>query len=121
MIDITTTPADNIIIAKAHGKVTGEDYGKIFVPAIESKIKSHGKIRLLYSLGHDFQGYTMEAIWDDAKLGLAHLSAFEKVAIVTNVHWIIDGIKFFRIFFPCKVKVFYDNELAEAGTWIATD
>ena len=118
MIEITSGTPENLIVAIAHGKVTGEDYETIFVPVIEEKLKTHKKVRLLYLLGGDFSGYTFEAMWDDAKLGFGHWTAFEKIAIVTNVHWIIDGVKFFRLFFPCPVKVFYDNELAEAKVWV---
>ncbi len=118
MIEITSGEPDNVVVAVAHGKVTGEDYEKVLVPAIEAKLKSHKKIRLLYLIANDFDGYTAEALWDDAKLGFGHWTAFEKVAVVADVHWIINSVKFFRFIMPCPVKVFSNNELAEAKTWV---
>jgi len=119
MIEITSGTPDNLVVVVAHGKVTGEDYEKVFIPAIEAKFKSHKKIRLLYHLAEDFSGYTVGAVWDDAKLGLGHVTAFEKVAIVTDVHWIIEAVKFFSFFLSCPVKVFGNDQIAEANAWVA--
>lgn len=119
MIQITSGTPDNLIIAVAHGKVTGDDYEKALIPAIEEKLKTHRKIRLLYHLGPDFTGFTAGAILDDAKLSLAHLSAFETIAIVTDVHWIVDAAKFFGFFMHCAVEVFSNAQLSEATEWVA--
>ena len=61
---------------------------------------------MLYELGDDFQGFSAEAVWDDAKLGLSHLTAFEAVAVVTDVHWITTNVKLFGLLLRCPVKVF---------------
>jgi len=114
MIDITSGTPENLVIAIAHGKVTGADYENVLLPAIEAKLKTHKKIRLLYQLDKTFSGFTAEAIWDDAKLGLGHLMAFEAVAVVTDVIWITDAVKFFAFFLRCPVKVFSNEKLAEA-------
>ena len=39
-------------------------------------------------LGPDFLGFTAAAMWDDAKIGLAHWNAWERVAVVTDVPWV---------------------------------
>jgi hypothetical protein len=120
MIEITYGTPENLIIALAHGKVTGDDYEKAFIPAIEAKLKTHKKIRLLYQLGEDFHGFTALAMWDDAKLSLGHLGAFEAVAVVTDVLWITDAVKFLGLFLHCPVQVFGNDKLAEARDWVAT-
>lgn len=120
MIDITYGIPENLVIVAAHGKVTGSDYEQVLIPAIEAKLKIHKKIRLLYQLGEDFHGFTALAIWDDAKLGLGHLSGFEAVAVVTDVIWITDAVKFFGVFMHCPVRVFGNAALAEARDWVAT-
>ncbi len=80
----------------------------------------HKKIRFLYQLGDDFLGFSAEAMWDDAKLGFAHLTAFEAVAVVTDVHSIADAVKLFGFFMRCPVRVFGNKELAEAREWVVT-
>jgi hypothetical protein len=120
MIEIAGGTLENLVMVTAHGKVTGEDYEKVLIPAIELKLKTHKKIRLLYRLDSDFTGFTAEAIWDDAKLGFGHLTAFEAVAVVTDVHWIVDAVKFFSVFLRCPVKVFGNNQVATAMDWVTT-
>jgi hypothetical protein len=120
MIEITSGIPENLIIATAHGKVTGEDYEKVLIPAIEAKLKTHKKIRFLYHFDKDFTGFTAEAIWDDAKIGLRHLTAFETVAVVTDVRWIVDSVRFFGFFMHCAVQVFSNDKLEEAKQWVAT-
>ena len=118
MIEIIPDMPDNVVAAKAHGKVTAEDYEKTFIPAIEENLKTHEKTRLLYQLGEDFSGYSLAAVLKDAKLGIKHFNGFEKVAVVTDVHWIADASSFFGAFIPCPVMVFTNKELPTAKAWI---
>jgi len=120
MMTISPNTAGNLVIAMAHGKVTGEDYEKILIPAIEGVLMTHKKVRLLYQLAPDFAGFTASALWDDAKLSLGHMSAFEAVAVVTDVPWIIDSVRFFSFFLHCPVKVFRNDQLPEATEWVST-
>jgi hypothetical protein len=117
MIEIEAAGADNVLAFSAHGTVSAEDYERVIIPAVEDKLRTHHKIRLLYQLGADFKGYAPLAIWDDAKLGVRHLTAFEKIAIVSDVPWVIHAMKFFGLFVPCPVKVFSVDSLGEARIW----
>jgi hypothetical protein len=119
MIEIIQGMPENIVAVSASGKVTGEDYDKVLIPAIEDKLKKHGKIRVLYVLGPDVTGFTAEAMWDDAKIGIKHLTAYEKVAVVSDVGWVVGAVKFFSFIIPCPVKIFGNDKLSEAKTWIS--
>ena len=92
--------------------------GRVIVPVMEHKMQSYPKIRVLYQLGDDFSGYTAEALWDDAKLGMHHFHAFEKAAVVTEVDWIRKSVSFFRFLIPCPVRIFPNNEFPAALDWI---
>jgi hypothetical protein len=59
------------------------------------------------------------AMWDDTKLGLKHLTGWERMAIVSDIEWIRAAIKIFGLVIPGHVRVFYNNELAEATRWIS--
>ncbi len=120
MITITSGTPENLVIAVAHGMVTGDDYEKVLIPAIMATLKTHKKVRLLYHFGKDFAGFTAEAMWDDAKLGFGHLTAFETIAVVTDIHWIVDAVKFFGFFLHCAVQVFSNDKMDEAKEWVAT-
>ncbi len=118
MIEITSDMPDNVVAVSAKGKVTGEDYDKVLIPALEEKLKGHKKIRLLYHLGKDFSGFSGEAMWEDAKVGIRHLTAFEKIAVVSDENWIVGAVKVFAFVIPCPVRIFGNEKLPEAKAWV---
>ena len=73
---------------------------------------------MLYHLGPTFTGYKAEAMWDDAKVGLQHLTHFEKIAVVTDVEWIIRLVKAAGFLIPGEVRLFANSELRVAQEWI---
>ncbi|MGH7983397.1 MAG: STAS/SEC14 domain-containing protein [Candidatus Udaeobacter sp.] len=118
MIEITPGLLDNILAVTAHGTVTAEDYENVLLPAVAEVLKRHKKIRLLFRTAGDFSGYTAGAMWDDAKLGVRHITAFEKIAVVSDVPWLVQATKFFRFLLPCLVKIFGSNNMRDAEAWI---
>lgn len=118
MIEVMTDLPDRVLGLKAIGKVSAEDYKTVLVPAIEEKLTKHRKARLLYILGDEFEGYTSGAAWEDAKVGMKHLTSFDRVAVVTDVDWIEKMIKAFGFALPGEVRVFDDDDLDEARLWI---
>ena len=112
-------PADTVGI-RASGQVDSADYETVLVPAVESVLKEHGKVRLLYQIGNDFTGFTAGAMWDDMRLGLAHLGAWEKVAVVTDVGWVAHAASLFRFAMPFPLRVFPLEDRAAAEAWLAS-
>lgn len=110
---------DDVLGFTAKGTVTAGDYESVIVPAVEALFARKKKARFLYHLGDQFSGFEAGAIWDDAKLGLRHLGAWEKVAIVSDVEWIRAASKVFGLAIPGHIRVFHDRELADARRWVA--
>lgn len=126
MLDIINGLPDNTLGFSAKGNVTSEDYETVLIPAVEEKLKTHDKIRLLYHLGDEFKKFEAGAMWDDAKVGLTHITEWEKIAIVTDVNWIQQAGKIFGLAIETKavpgdVKVFHNSELEEAKEWISQE
>jgi len=119
MIEVMTDLPERVLGVKASGEVSANDYKTVLVPAIEEKLTKHKKARLLYVLGDEFEGYTSGAAWEDAKVGMKHLTSFERVAVVTDVDWIEKMIKAFGFALPGEVRVFDDDDLDEARIWIS--
>jgi hypothetical protein len=115
---ITQSMRGNVVALAAHGKVSHQDYAQVVIPAVEEKIRMHAKVRLFFHLGEDFAGYTAEALWDDTKIGIQHLTAFEKIAVVTNVVWVKEAVRVFGILVPCPVRVFPNEKLSAAAAWV---
>ena len=110
---------DHVLGFTASGQVTAADYETVLVPALESELKTRKKVRLLYQLGADFAGFDMGAMWADAKVGLHHPAAWERVAVVTDIDWLRSATKVLGFAMPGQVKVFTNAEMAEARSWVA--
>ena len=118
MIEILKNFSDNVVALSCKGQVTKEDYDGILVPAILEALTRHDKIRLLYQTSADFTGYDPGAIWEDLKIGVEHPTRWERVAVVTDVDWIVRMVRIFSFLIPCPVKVFPPSATAQAHTWI---
>jgi hypothetical protein len=99
--------------------VEKEDYENVLVPAVEAALAEHGKVRLVYVLGHEFDEYEGEAVWEDLKLGARHPASFERIAIVTDARWAGPAIKVFSVLMPGQARAFPLAELASAKQWAA--
>lgn len=113
-------PADVLAVA-ANGHVTRADYEEVLIPAVEAKIKSQGRVKMIYVVGEGFAGYSAGAVWDDAKLGFLHLGDFARVAVVTDTGWIASSVRLFAPLVRCPVHVFPLSGLDAARAWIAED
>ena len=101
--------------------VEQEDYEDVLVPLIDAAIAEHGKVRLVYVLGREFDEYEGDAVWEDLKLGARHPAAFERVAIVTDARWAGPAVKVFSVLWPGQARAFALSELESAKHWAAQD
>jgi len=120
MIKLIPNLPHPVLGIRAEGKVTSSDYRSVFIPAVNEKLTKNAKIRLLYHLGNDFENYEPGAMWEDAKMGFQHYSAWEKAAIITDVGWVRNLSRFLGHIIPGQVKVFSNNEMEEGKAWVAT-
>jgi len=108
----------NVIAFACHGQVTKADYDATIVPVADQAAKEHGKIRLYYEVGQDFSGIEPGAMLEDFKVGMGHLTQWERMAVVTDVAWIRLAVQGFGLFMPGKLKVFPIAEAEAARSWI---
>jgi hypothetical protein len=64
-------------------------------------------------------GAVLEDVKSGLKLGLGHMKAWKRTAIVTDVDWIRKAIKAFGFMTPGEVQVFEPGELGAAKVWVA--
>ena len=121
MIRILSGMPAGVLGLEAIDDVEKEDYENVIVPAINEAIAQHGKVRLVYVLGPEFDDYEGEAVWEDLKLGVRHPTSFERVAIVTNARWAGPAIKMFSVLWPGQARAFPLSELESAKRWAAED
>ena len=118
MIEIVEGFPDNVVGILAKGEVTRKDYLEVVIPAIEKALKRNAKVRLYYELGSEFTGIDLGAEWEDFKIGIEHLSRWERVAVVTDVAWIRHAVDAFRFLMPGEFRVFTTGQTSEARKWI---
>jgi hypothetical protein len=105
---------------KAVGKVSKEDYEEVFEPLLDDARREHRRIRFLYHLGPEFEGFTPSGAWEDAKIGLRALRRFDGCAIVSDLGWIRGSTRFVGFVMPCPVRVFWNRERDEAIEWLGS-
>jgi hypothetical protein len=120
MLRVLDDLPSNVMGVEASGKVTDDDYESVLVPAVRSALDAHERIRFIYVLGDDFDGWSLGAMWEDAKLGLRNPRAWEKVAIVSDSEDVRHMVKAFGWMLPGGVRLFGLDELAAAKDWTAS-
>ncbi|MEO7039883.1 MAG: STAS/SEC14 domain-containing protein [Gemmatimonadaceae bacterium] len=108
----------DVIAIRARGIITGQDYREMLVPLVEERLKSLGRLKLLFVLDETFDSYSAAAAWDDARFGLSHLRDFGKIAVVTDIGWIRHGAGIFAPLMKADLRIFDVAELEEAKSWI---
>jgi len=103
---------------RAVGKVSKEDYDQVMEPLLAGARREGKRVRFLYELGADFDGFTASAAWEDAKVGLHYMRLFEACAVVTDLVWIRDATRLARFMMPCPVQVFGNQERDKAISWL---
>ncbi len=99
-------------------KVEKSDYERTVIPAVRAMLDAHDRVRLLYVLGDDFDGYSIAAMWEDTKLGVSNVRSWERIACVTDADWVETAVKAFGWMIPGEVRAFDDDDLDQARAWI---
>ena len=115
-IDIVPNGAVLDVTLKATGKLTHADYA-VMVPMMQQAIQSIPNIKVNMLLdATEFEGWELEAAWDDFKFGMEYKDTFLKIAIVGTESWQEYMAKMGDWFMHGEVKFFYD--LIQAQNWI---
>ena len=118
MYEVIDGFAEHVVAVRGRGRITGDDYREVLVPAVERATTGGGKARLLVELGPAFEGYDPSAMMADAGLGIGHLGSFERIAVVTDAAWIRDALGLFGGFVPGVLRVFSTTDADAAADWI---
>lgn len=110
-------PRDVVAFA-AKGFIDAEDYEKTLIPEIEARIRQEGKVKLLYVLGPEFEGFSAGAAWDDARLGLTHIGDFPRIAVISDREWIRAATRMFAPLVASEVEAFSMDQMEAAKAWI---
>ena len=101
----------------AHGKLEADDYKNTLLPAVNKAVEA-GELRILLVM-REFDGISPGGIWEDLKMGMSHLTAWKKVAFVTDIEWMVHAVSLFGWMTPGEMKRFPVSEQADALAWVA--
>lgn len=118
MLEMLKDTPPGIDCVKAAGTVSKEDYEQVIEPLLEMARREGRRVRFVYQLGLDFEGFTPSAAWEDAKVGLRNMRLFDACAVVTDLAWIQDATKLAAFMMPCPVRVFGNQERNKAIEWL---
>ncbi|MGY4710414.1 STAS/SEC14 domain-containing protein [Mycolicibacterium sp. CBM1] len=119
MIKALSGLPDNVAAFSCHGHVSKSDYETVLIPDVEKRLARHDKVRIYYEIDPDFDGFDPGAMWDDTKLGFSHFLRWERFAVVTDIEWIKQTMKFVGYLMPGEMRAFPIAEAEKAREWIS--
>jgi len=120
MLEEISDVPDSVLGFRASGQVTSEDYRDVLVPAVEAALRNWDKLRLLYLLGDDVTGFSAGAAWQDTKVGMEHVTRWDKIAVVTDNQWLRHSVSIFGYLIPGEIRAFPAAEEGDARAWVAS-
>jgi len=118
MIEFMPDSSGNIVGIHAGGRLSDADYKHVLLPRLEALFAQHGKLRVLFLMDETFEGWNLEAAWDDASIGLQHRSDFEKIAVVGGPAWMEWCVKLAGFLMKGEVRTFPREQLSAAWDWV---
>ncbi|MFP5228463.1 MAG: STAS/SEC14 domain-containing protein [Acidobacteriota bacterium] len=107
---------ENSVSIRATGKLTKEDYA-VFVPAFESRVREHGKLRVLFDVTH-FDGWQPDGIWNEVKFDWKHNTDISRLAVVGDEKWQHLLVAALRPFAFAETRYFSPAESEQARHWL---
>jgi hypothetical protein len=101
---------------EATGKIAAEDYRDVVLPALKQAAQS-GDVRFLIVM-REFDGISGGAIWQDLKVGIEHLHAWKRIALVTDVNRMGHLTDLFGWMTPGETKTFALDQREQAIQWV---
>ncbi len=117
MIRVLNDMPDGVIGFEASGRLEADDYRTVILPALARAAES-GEVRFLIVM-RDFQGMSGGALWQDLKIGVEHLRAWKRIALVTDIEWMHHLTDLFGWMTPGETKTFSLANRDEAVSWVA--
>jgi hypothetical protein len=119
MIQMLDDLPDDVVGFEAIGEVTSDDFHTELIPVVNRAREHHEKIRAVCVIGDRFERFTTGAMWADATIGLEHPTMWERIALVTDLDWVVHLASGFGWAVPGELKVFPLSALSDARTWVA--
>lgn len=109
---------DQVIGIRINDRLRAEDYERQLIPLVNDKLARHRKLDFLCCIDGEWKGMEAGAVWQDLRLGLGRIGHWARMAIVSDIKWLENAIKLFRVFSPGELRHFDSDEYAAAREWV---
>jgi SpoIIAA-like len=114
---ITGLP-DGVVGFEASGRIEASDYTDVLMPAIGQLIEQGRDIRIVLVF-EQFHGMSPAGAWQDLKVGVEHLTKWKRIALVTDLDWMITVTSLFGWMTPGQLRRFPLAARDRAIAWAA--
>ncbi|RVU29555.1 STAS/SEC14 domain-containing protein [Neptunomonas marina] len=118
MLSVLPETAGDLIVVQASDQLTADDYQSVLVPEVEEKLKSHPNVRVVIYFDPSFTGMELGAIWEDAKLGMAHANDFYRLAVVGGPDWAEWATALGNHLVKGEARHFSETQYLQAMHWV---
>lgn len=111
---------DGVIGFDAEGEIHSDDYTETLGPALQGVLDAGRDIRIVLVF-ESWDGLSAGGVWEDLKIGSEHIRRWKKIALVTDIEWMLRVTALFGWMTPGEVKTFSLAERDDAIAWAASD
>lgn len=118
MIQIEHNTDRNLIVVRASGTLTTQDYENA-IPELEHALElSEGPLRVMIRL-EDFRGWKIGALWRELEFDLKHREDFGRIAVIGETELENWGTSLSAPFANAQMQFFPASRELEAAAWLA--
>ncbi len=111
---------EGVIGFEATGKIHASDYRDVLMPAVLAVWERGDEVRVVLVFER-WDGLSPGAAWEDLKVGMEHITKWKRIALVTDLDWMITVASLFGWMTPGELKRFPVAERDQAIAWAAAD
>ncbi len=111
---------DGVLGFEATGEIQASDYRDVLMPAVREVWERGDEVRIVLVFER-WDGMSSGAAWEDLKVGMKNLTKWKRIALVTDLDWMITMTSLFGWMTPGDLKRFPVAERGQAIAWAAGD
>jgi hypothetical protein len=111
---------EGVLGFEATGEIQASDYRDVLMPAVKAVWDRGDEVRIVLVFER-WEGMSTGAAWEDLKVGMKNITKWERIALVTDLDWMITVASLFGWMTPGELKRFPVAQRAEAIAWAAGD
>jgi len=119
MVELLPGFPPHVAAYRASGKVKKEEYEHVVMGSVDEVAALYGKINFLVRLETDIDNYSFATFIDYLKVSFEHFSKWNRMAIVTDQHWVAKAYELLSPLVHGVIKGYPLDEYEKARGWVS--